>query len=87
MREHQDVKSLPLVGAPQNVLQDGLLHCTDIAREDLLEDRLDLLTEALEQCIWDEVQRSLHPLFPKLCDFLVANRVWGVNILEEPASA
>ena len=46
--KHQDMESLPFVGAPQNVLEDSLLHCTDVAREDLLEDCLDLLTEALE---------------------------------------
>ena len=75
------------VGAPEYIFEDCLLHCSDIAREYFLEDLFHIVAETLEQGIWYEVERPLHPFLSELGNFFVSDGVWGVKVLQEPPGA
>ena len=86
-RQHQDVKSTPFVRASQDILQNSLLHRSDIACKYFLKEVFNFETVLTKKTVRHQVERALHPLFVKLRHFLVANGFRRVQVLQEAMRA
>ena len=54
--QHQNVKSLPLIRWPQNIIHDGLLHWAFVRKLKFFVQILDVLFEVFLKELWDQFQ-------------------------------